>query len=69
MARMDEDDPFAPRRPKGPVIHEIGQLLDLLSVAEIDERIELLRGEIARLESARDSKEASRKAADAFFKS
>lgn len=48
--------------------HEIGQSLDLLSVAEIDERIEALRAEIARLEAARVDKQAASAAAEAFFK-
>jgi uncharacterized small protein (DUF1192 family) len=63
MAIGDEDD-----RPKRRIAHEIGQELALLSVAEIDERIALLRDEIARLEVARGAKQASRSAADLFFK-
>ncbi|MFL9827772.1 DUF1192 domain-containing protein [Rhodoplanes sp. SY1] len=63
MAIADEDD-----RPKRKITHDIGQDLALLSVAEIDERIGLLRDEIARLEAARASKQASRSAADLFFK-
>ncbi len=47
---------------------EIGQPLDLLSIAELDERIERLRQEIARLEAARAAKQAASAAADAFFK-
>jgi uncharacterized small protein (DUF1192 family) len=65
MARID-DDPLAPvRKPT----HEIGQPLDTLSVDELDERVTLLREEIERLEKARVAKQASRAAADAFFKS
>ncbi|MCA0425197.1 MAG: DUF1192 domain-containing protein [Proteobacteria bacterium] len=60
--RDDEDRP----RPKPR--HDIGQDLSLLSVAEIDERIALLSEEIARLEADRRRKEASKSAADAFFK-
>ncbi len=56
-------------RPRPKPVHEIGQDLSLLSVHELDERIEALRAEIARLEAARGAKEASRNAADAFFKS
>lgn len=68
MALFDENDPFgAPPRKK--IAHEIGQPLDALSVAEIDERLALLKEEIARLERARIAKEASRQAADSFFKS
>ena len=68
MALFDENDPFgAPPRKKA--THEIGQPLDALSVDEIDERIALLREEIARLDQARVAKQASRQAADSFFKS
>lgn len=65
MAR-DDDDPLAPVRK---TVHEIGQPLDALSVDELDERVALLREEIARLEQARAAKQASRAAADLFFKS
>jgi uncharacterized small protein (DUF1192 family) len=63
----DEDDGFAPR--PAPAVHVIGQLLDQLSVGELDERIATLRAEIERLERARQAKEASRTSAAAFFKS
>jgi len=68
MAR-DDDDPFGAPRRKKIATHEIGQVLDTLSVDELDERIALLKAEIARLEEARGAKEASRQAAAAFFKS
>ena len=55
-------------RPKKKVAHEIGQDLSLLSVAELDERVGLLRQEIERLEADRARKSASRSAADAIFK-
>ena len=61
-----EDDIFA--APKKKPVHELGQPLDALSVHELDERIELLREEIGRLESAKASKSASAAAAAAFFK-
>jgi uncharacterized small protein (DUF1192 family) len=61
-----EDDVFAP--PKKKPAHEIGQPLDTLSVAELRERIDLLREEIARLEAAATAKTASAAAAAAFFK-
>jgi len=67
MAAFDEADPFgAP--PKKKAAHELGQPLDTLSVDELAERVELLRGEIARLESALAAKLASRAAADSIFK-
>jgi uncharacterized small protein (DUF1192 family) len=63
MAAIDDDD-----RPKKKVAHEIGQDLSLLSVKEVDERIALLRSEIARLEADKLGKQASRQTADQFFK-
>jgi uncharacterized small protein (DUF1192 family) len=63
MAAIDDDD-----RPKKKVAHEIGQDLSLLSVKELDERIALLEGEIARLEANKAGKQASRQSADQFFK-
>ena len=67
MASAD-DDPFGLMPVKKKPEHEIGQSLDTLSVSELDERIGLLREEIARLEQARAMKEASKNAAAAFFK-
>jgi uncharacterized small protein (DUF1192 family) len=64
MAAIEDDD-----RPKKKIAHEIGQDLALLSLVELNERIEVLQGEIARLEAARAKKQASRSAADQFFKS
>lgn len=55
-------------RVKKPSLHEIGQDLALLSLKEIDERIEVLQSEILRLEAARSSKDATKAAADAFFR-
>lgn len=63
MAKDDEDD-----RPKKKIAHEIGQDVALLSVTELDQRVQLLRGEIARLEADKKNKQASRSSADAFFK-
>lgn len=63
-------DPFSeelPRRIR--MAHEIGQDLSLLSVEELDDRIEQLKSEIARLEEARAAKVDSRRLADSFFKS
>ena len=61
---MDEDD-----RPRKKITHEIGQDLSLLSVEELNERIALLTGEIARLQEAAAKKRASKDAANSFFKS
>jgi uncharacterized small protein (DUF1192 family) len=63
MAKDEDDD-----RPKKKIVHEIGQDLALLSVKELQERIALLKEEIARLELSISSKQASRNVADQFFK-
>jgi uncharacterized small protein (DUF1192 family) len=63
MAAIDEDD-----KPKKKVSHEIGQDLYLLSAEDLAERIALLKQEIARLEAAKNKAQASRSAADQFFK-
>lgn len=63
MPAADDDD-----RPKKKIAHEIGQDLTLLSVKELTERIALLRDEIVRLEADITKKQASRSAADQFFK-
>jgi uncharacterized small protein (DUF1192 family) len=63
MPAFDDDD-----RPKKKIAHEIGQDLTLLSVAELNERIALMREEIARLEADIGRKQSSRSAADMFFK-
>ena len=62
MAAVDDE------LPKKKLVHEIGQDLTLLSVKELDERMVLLREEITRLEADRTKKQASRSAADQFFK-
>jgi uncharacterized small protein (DUF1192 family) len=63
MPAIDEDD-----RPKKKIVHEVGQDLALLSVDEIAERIALLKDEIGRLDEALQKKQASRAAANLFFK-
>lgn len=63
MAAIEEDD-----RPKKKSSHEIGQDLALLSVEELNDRILLLKDEVARLQDALAKKRASRSAADQFFK-
>jgi uncharacterized small protein (DUF1192 family) len=63
MPAIDEDD-----RPKKKVTHEIGQDLALLSIEELQKRIEVLKEEIARLDAEVARKHASRNVADGFFK-
>ncbi len=60
---MEEEPPLKKKTP-----HEIGQDLSLLSVAELRDRIDVLKSEIARLEAAVTAKNASRNTADQFFK-
>jgi len=63
MAAPDDDD-----RPKKKIAHEIGQDLTLMSVGELNERVAILKDEIARLEANIKTKQASKSAADLFFK-
>ena len=63
MPAIDDEE-----RPKKRIAHEIGQELTLLSVRELDERVALLKEEIARLEADKAKKQAQRSAADQFFK-
>ena len=63
MPAIDDDN-----RPKTKIVHEIGQNLTLLSVGELNERIGALKEEIARLEADIAQKQASKSAADQFFK-
>lgn len=62
MAIVEED---APRKRK---THDIGEDLGPLSIAELRERIALLKDEIERIEAAIARKEASAAAADTFFR-
>jgi len=61
---MERDDDKPARKPEVP----IGEDLALLSVAELEWRIGVLRQEIMRLEQAITGKRASRSAADSVFK-
>jgi uncharacterized small protein (DUF1192 family) len=63
MATVDPDE-----LPKKKITHELGQDLALLSVGELTERIRLLKDEITRLEAEMNRKQASKSAADMFFK-
>jgi uncharacterized small protein (DUF1192 family) len=64
MARED-DEPLKPIRKLG---HQVGEPLDALSIAEIDERVRQLHDEIQRLEEDKRGKLASKNAASAVFK-
>ena len=67
MGSFDEEAVFGAPPPK-PATHVIGENVDKLSAPELAERIEMCRREIVRLETAMAAREASRLAADAFFK-
>lgn len=62
MSMFDDD------RPKKKTSHEIGQDLSLLSADELQARVNLLKGEIERLEAELKAKGASRSAAEKLFK-
>ncbi|MES2905358.1 MAG: DUF1192 domain-containing protein [Pseudomonadota bacterium] len=64
---MDEDDFFS-TKPADPLTLVCKQELGPLSVAELDERIELLRGEIDRVERHQAETAAHKSAADELFK-
>lgn len=53
------------RKPKA---HEVGMMLDTMSIEELEQRIGLLEGEIARLRAAIDARGQTRKAAESIFK-
>lgn len=59
---MEEEDR------KRPSSHEVGMVLDVLSVEELRDRVALLEGEIARIKQAIAAKSDSRRAAEAAFK-
>ena len=55
--------------PKKPAGVTLGENLDLLSVSELEQRVSDLEAEIQRVKAAISSKQASKNAADAFFRS
>lgn len=55
--------------PKKSVGLMLGESLDLLSVSELEQRVADLESEIRRVKEAITSKQASKNAADAFFRS
>ena len=60
---MFEDDQV--KRPKG---HEVGMPIETMSVEELNDRIALLKAEIARLEQAIGARQKTRSEADSLFK-
>jgi uncharacterized small protein (DUF1192 family) len=61
---MDPDD-----LPKLKRDHVLGENLEAISLAELNARVNLLNDEIERIQAEIRRKQASRNAADAFFKS
>jgi uncharacterized small protein (DUF1192 family) len=59
---------FEEEAPKKKLAHEIGEDLSKLSLDELAVRVDLLRGEIDRLEAAAAKKRASADVAASFFK-
>lgn len=60
---MDDD---APR--KKPSAHEVGMVIDAMSVEELQQRVDLLEGEIVRLKAAIEVRRKTRSAAESFFR-
>jgi uncharacterized small protein (DUF1192 family) len=60
---MEEDPVKKPSK-----VHEIGSDLSLLSVHELRERVEALKAEIERIEASMQAKQATKNAADTFFR-
>ncbi len=51
-----------------PTTHEVGMVLDAMSVEELTHRIGLLEAEIARLRTAIAAREQTRSAAESLFR-
>lgn len=64
---MDEDDFFS-SKPQDPLVQVTKQDLGPLSVDELEERIEILKGEIVRVEQHMSNAARHRSAADELFK-
>jgi uncharacterized small protein (DUF1192 family) len=60
---MFDDD-----QPKKTRTHEVGMLIDTMSVGELEERIAMLEAEIARLREAIADRQQTKAAADSVFK-
>jgi uncharacterized small protein (DUF1192 family) len=59
------DDENAPRKKKS---HEVGMVIDTMSVDELEERIGLLEAEIVRLREAIVARRKTKDAANSVFK-
>ncbi|HEY3798679.1 MAG TPA: DUF1192 domain-containing protein [Caulobacteraceae bacterium] len=66
---MAQEDAEPVRRLRGWAVNELTKEdLDLYGVSELEERIEALQAEVARVRAQIERKQAGRAAADAFFK-
>ncbi len=61
---MEPDD-----LPRKKLVITVGEPLDMISLAELEQRIEDLESEIARVKAMIASKRATKNSADAFFRS
>jgi uncharacterized small protein (DUF1192 family) len=62
------DEPAEVRIGRGQrLLEAVREDLDLFGTEELEERVDILRGEIARVEAQLSRKEATRAAADALF--
>ncbi len=62
------EEPADVRLGRGQRLHEaLKEDLELYGIAELEERIEMLRAEVARVQAQIDRKRAGRAAADALF--
>jgi uncharacterized small protein (DUF1192 family) len=64
---MDLDDLFA-RKPDDPLTQVTRQDLDPLSISELEERIEILEAEVARVKAKMTSASRFKEAASSLFK-
>lgn len=60
---FDEEDQARRRKP-----HEVGMPIETMSIDELEERIGLLEGEIARLRDAIATRRKTKNEADSLFK-
>ncbi len=59
---------FEDDRPKPKLAHVIGEMLDAISLEELEQRIAILDQEIGRIRAEIVRKTSSKSAADAFFR-
>ena len=62
------EEPVEPRRARGWAVTEVAREdLELMSVGDLEERVEALQAEISRTRAQMERKRATRSAADALF--